>query len=104
MSWAPGRQDHCRLGLTVSRKVGNSPQRNRVKRLLREWYRHQWRDFDRPWDLVIIARSGAPELTLADVVAEMAEFTRWINRRKGRPTAPPTEKSRPTAPPTEKSS
>jgi ribonuclease P protein component len=30
---------HSRLGLSVSKKVGNSPTRNRFKRILREYYR-----------------------------------------------------------------
>ena len=28
-----------RLGLTVTKKVGNAPVRNRIKRMLREWLR-----------------------------------------------------------------
>jgi ribonuclease P protein component len=31
---------HSRLGLSVSKKVGNSPIRNRFKRILREFYRN----------------------------------------------------------------
>jgi ribonuclease P protein component len=31
---------HSRLGLSVSKKVGNSPTRNRFKRILREYYRN----------------------------------------------------------------
>ena len=30
----------ARLGITVTRKVGNAVRRNRIKRLVREWYRH----------------------------------------------------------------
>jgi len=52
-----------RLGLTVSRKVGNAVVRNRIKRRLREIVRLQRRRFSRPWDLVIIAQPGAGELS-----------------------------------------
>lgn len=31
---------HSRLGLSVSKKVGNSPTRNRFKRILRDYYRN----------------------------------------------------------------
>jgi len=30
---------HSRLGISVSKKIGNSPTRNRFKRILREFYR-----------------------------------------------------------------
>lgn len=31
--------DYSRIGLSVSKKVGNSPRRNRIKRILREYFR-----------------------------------------------------------------
>ena len=30
---------HARLGITTSRKVGNAPARNRIRRLVREFFR-----------------------------------------------------------------
>ena len=33
------RLGHCRVGFTVTRKVGNAVVRNRIKRILREIYR-----------------------------------------------------------------
>lgn len=52
-----------RLGLTVSRRVGNAVQRNRVKRAVREWFR-LWRwELEESIDLVVIARPGAARLS-----------------------------------------
>jgi len=45
-----------RLGVTVSRKVGNAVVRNRIKRLIREFFRHNRRLLGQPCDLNIIAR------------------------------------------------
>ena len=60
----------ARLGLVVTKKIGNSPQRNRIKRVCRECFR-AWPDLvPAGLDLVVIARSGAAELGLADVRAE----------------------------------
>jgi ribonuclease P protein component len=59
-----------RLGVVVTKKVGNAIVRNRVKRLCRECFR-RWPDFaPRGIDLVVIAREGAGELGLANVEEE----------------------------------
>ena len=54
---------HARLGLSVSRKVGNAVVRNRWKRLLREAFRLQRSQLPAGLDLVIVPRAAAtPEL------------------------------------------
>ena len=49
-----------RLGLSVSRRVGNAVQRNRIKRLLREAFRLVQHELPRAYDLVIVVRPHAP--------------------------------------------
>ncbi len=60
-----------RLGITVTKRVGNAVTRNRIKRLVREWLRlHGWVPAGR--DVVIIAKEAAAELrALADVAADL---------------------------------
>ena len=59
----PNGLAHCRLGLSVSRKVGGAVLRNRWKRLLREAFRLNRNRLPEGIDLVVIPRSGAePEL------------------------------------------
>lgn len=60
-----------RIGITVSRKVGNSVNRNRVKRLLREFFRNN-RDLFLSADYNIIARSGAVKLGYDALCQELA--------------------------------
>ena len=62
---------YSRLGLTVSRKVGNAVQRNRVKRLIREIFRHQQHLFDKPVDFSVVAKRGAAELSEKQIFAEL---------------------------------
>jgi ribonuclease P protein component len=47
-----------RLGITVTKKVGNAVVRNRIKRMLREWMRlHGW--VPTGWDIVLVAKDSA---------------------------------------------
>lgn len=50
----------ARLGITVTRKVGKAVRRNRIRRLVREWFRHRQREFE-SCDLVVIAKRGIPD-------------------------------------------
>ena len=48
-----------RLGISVSKKVGNSVVRHRIARLIRESYRLNVSKFHSGWDIVVVARQGA---------------------------------------------
>ena len=56
---ATSDKPHARLGLAVSRKVGNAVVRNRWKRLIREAFRLQRSKLPRKVDLVVKPRKGA---------------------------------------------
>ena len=69
------RANQCgRVGITVSKKVGNAVVRNRVKRLVREHIRaSQW--FPEGGDMVIIAKPNASEiLSLAEVSRDLDQI------------------------------
>ena len=54
--------DVNRLGISVSKKVGNSVVRHRVVRLVRESYRLNEERFNSGLDLVVVARSTAADI------------------------------------------
>ena len=58
----PGATDRSRLGITVTRKVGNAVRRNRIKRLVREFFRRQQYQQTGNWDINIIAKKRAAGL------------------------------------------
>ncbi len=53
----------ARLGITASKKVGKSVQRNRVKRLIREAFRALRPRMQPEYDVVVVGRTAACPLT-----------------------------------------
>ncbi|MCI0673651.1 MAG: ribonuclease P protein component [Myxococcaceae bacterium] len=61
----PTRGEQARLGITVSSKVGNAVERARIRRHVREAYRHRRAEWP-PVDVVVIARQAAKAARGAD--------------------------------------
>lgn len=56
-----------RIGISVSKKVGNSVVRHRLCRLVRESYRLHEDVFRRGFDIVVVARVSAKERTFREI-------------------------------------
>jgi ribonuclease P protein component len=71
---------HPRLGLSVGRKVGTAPKRNRIKRLLREAFRLMQHDWPRGYDIVINVRPHETAL-LADYQRMLSGLMVSLNKK-----------------------
>ena len=60
-----------RLGVTVSKRVGKSVQRNYIKRRLREYFRVHKYYLPESCDIVITAKKGAHRLTYHQMCCEL---------------------------------
>jgi ribonuclease P protein component len=72
-----GTAEGMRVGVSVSRAIKTSVERNRARRRLREVARSELLGFDSPvsrvgirYDVVLIARPAALEVSFADLRAE----------------------------------
>jgi len=81
--YGPGRFNRTRLGITVTRKVGNAPSRNRMKRMLREFFRLNRHKLTGCWDIVIIVKKEAVELTSDQAFSSLQNVFDRIPRNLG---------------------
>lgn len=68
--------EYNRLGISVSKKVGNSVVRHRLTRLIRESYRLNETDFDSNLDIVVVARAAAKGKSFHEIESAFLHLAR----------------------------
>ena len=65
-----------RLGISVSKKVGNSVVRHRITRLIRESYRLHENIFNSGLDIVVIARNSASSVSYEEIESALLHLAK----------------------------
>lgn len=63
----PNDQEYSRIGISVSKKVGNSVVRHRITRLIRESYRLNKHLIKNGYDIVVVARNTSKGKKYSDI-------------------------------------
>lgn len=72
-------EEGFRLGLTVSRKVGKAVWRNRVRRVLREFFRLHQAMIEKPLDIVVVPKRNLDPKSIDMALVEQ-EFLPALSR------------------------
>ncbi len=75
----PNKKGINQIGISVSKKVGNSVVRSRVTRLIRESYRLNEYKIETGYNIVFIARNSAAEISYH----EMEKSVKHLLRKQG---------------------
>ncbi|WP_414045388.1 ribonuclease P protein component [Macrococcus equi] len=75
--------EHFRLGISVSKKIGNAVTRNRIKRAIRESFTRHKDDIIKD-DFIIIARNPSKDMTVEEIhksLEHVMKIAKGFNKR-----------------------
>lgn len=80
----PG-QEHFRIGLSVSKKIGNAVTRNQIKRYIRQAFHEMENEVLSQFDYIIIARKPVSEMGLEEIkksLTHVLKLSRVLKKQK----------------------
>ena len=75
----PNQTESNRIGISVSKKVGNSIVRHHLTRLIRESYRLHEENFQCGYDMVVVARTAAKDRTYHEIESALIHLGKLHN-------------------------
>ncbi|WP_239253811.1 ribonuclease P protein component [Listeria ilorinensis] len=79
-----GDNDHFRIGLSVSKKIGNAVCRNRIKRCIRQAFHELEEELTQGNDYIIIARKPAANMDFHEIkksLVHVLKIARVLKRK-----------------------
>ena len=80
----PNALPNTRVGITVTKKVGNAVQRNRIKRVVREVFRRNRQLFPASHDIVFIAKREAKGISYEALLTDLHRAAHKLQREASR--------------------
>jgi len=77
--FSPDPHGRSRIGITVTKKVGRAVTRNRIKRIVREFFRLNRHRLSGKWDISIIAKRQAADLSSEEACRSLQEIAERIS-------------------------
>jgi ribonuclease P protein component len=78
--FVPAQHNQSRLGVTVTKKVGQAVERNRLKRMVREFFRLNRHCLSGKWDINIIAKRRSAGITSEKANRSLENIFELISR------------------------
>ncbi len=78
--YSPNNENASRLGITVTKRIGNAVTRNRIKRIVREHFRLNQKKYQPYLDINVIAKKHAVELSSANLFLSLSDLFEKIKR------------------------
>ncbi|KAB2330821.1 ribonuclease P protein component [Cytobacillus depressus] len=78
-------QEHFRIGLSVSKKIGNAVTRNQIKRYVRQAFHELENELNQKFDYIIIARKPVAEMGFHEIKSSLIhvlKLSRVLSKHK----------------------
>ena len=76
-----GKFERTRLGITVTKKTGPAVVRNRLKRIIRESFRHNRQYISKKMDINVIVKKEAANISFYNALSSMRKMFENLEKR-----------------------
>lgn len=71
--------DHTRVGYSITKKIGNSVTRNKIRRRMKEIYRLNYNNLKKGYDLIFIPKKNVVDISYGELESAMIHILKLSN-------------------------